>query len=257
MKVNCAALPETLLESELFGHERGAFTGADRQRPGRFEQAQGGTLFLDEVGELSPAVQAKLLRVLQEREFQRVGGTATLRADVRVIAATNRDLEREVAAGRFRDDLFYRLNVFAVHLPPLRERGDDVLLLADHFVREIGGRMGKGEPGLSRDAREVLLQHAWPGNIRELSNAIERALIVSDGGLLTAAQLAIAAPRPRPSVPAAAPDRGGERPSLADWERQMVTDALRSANGNRSRAAAMLGLTRSQLYTRLKRFGLE
>jgi DNA-binding NtrC family response regulator len=144
-----------------------------------------------------------------------------------------------------------------VHLPPLRERGDDVLLLADHFVREIGGRMGKGEPGLSRDAREVLLQHAWPGNIRELSNAIERALIVSDGGLLAATQLAIAAPRPRSSVPAAAPDRGGERPSLADWERQMVTDALRSSNGNRSRAAAMLGLTRSQLYTRLKRFGLE
>jgi transcriptional regulator with GAF, ATPase, and Fis domain len=253
--VNCAALPDALLESELFGHERGAFTGADRQRPGRFEQAQGGTLFLDEVGELSPAVQAKLLRVLQEREFQRVGGTATLRADVRVITATNRDLEREVAAGRFREDLFYRLNVFAVYLPPLRERGDDVLLLADYFVREIGGRMGKGEPGLSRDAREVLLQHAWPGNIRELSNAIERALIISDGGLLTAAQLAISAPRPRASAPSA-PDRGEPRQSLADWERQMVSDALHSAKGNRSRAAAMLGLTRSQLYTRLKRFGL-
>jgi transcriptional regulator with GAF, ATPase, and Fis domain len=254
--VNCAAIPDTLLESELFGHERGAFTGADRQRPGRFEQAQGGTLFLDEVGELSPAVQAKLLRVLQEREFQRVGGATTLRADVRVIAATNRDLGREVAAGRFRDDLFYRLNVFAVHLPPLRERGDDVLLLADAFVREIGGRMGKGEPGLSRDAREVLLQHAWPGNIRELSNAIERALIVSDGGLLTAAQLAIAAPRPRATAPVTE-EPTAERHSLADWERQMVTDALRTAKGNRSRAAAILGLTRSQLYTRLKRFGLE
>jgi Nif-specific regulatory protein len=253
--VNCAALPDTLLESELFGHERGAFTGADRQRPGRFEQAQGGTLFLDEIGELSAAVQAKLLRVLQEREFHRVGGTATLRADVRVIAATNRDLEKEVASGHFRDDLFYRLNVFAVQLPPLRARGDDVLLLADHFVREIGGRMGKGEPGLSRDARDVLLSHSWPGNIRELSNAIERALIVSDGGLLTAAQLAIATPRPRVAeIATAAP---APNQSLADWERQIVTDALRTAKGNKSRAAALLGLTRSQLYTRLKRFDLE
>jgi Nif-specific regulatory protein len=253
--VNCAALPDTLLESELFGHERGAFTGADRQRPGRFEQAQGGTLFLDEIGELSAAVQAKLLRVLQEREFHRVGGTATLRADVRVIAATNRDLEKEVASGRFRDDLFYRLNVFAVHLPPLRARGDDVLLLADHFVRAIGGRMGKGEPGLSRDARDVLLFHSWPGNIRELSNAIERALIVSDGGLLTAAQLAIVTPRPR--APEAATATPAPSQSLADWERQIVTDALRTAKGNKSRAATLLGLTRSQLYTRLKRFDLE
>jgi two-component system response regulator HydG len=253
--VNCAALADTLLESELFGHDKGAFTGADRQRPGRFEQARGGTLFLDEIGELGAAVQAKLLRVLQEREFQRVGGTVTIRADVRLIAASNRDLEREVAAGRFRDDLFYRLDVFSVHLPPLRERGDDVLLLADHFVREIGARMAKGEPGLSRDARDVLLRHGWPGNIRELSNAIERALIVSDGSLLTAAQLGIAvapagAQRARPVEPAPAQ-------SLADWERQIVTDALRTAKGNRSRAAALLGLTRSQLYTRMRRFGLE
>ncbi|HYE89862.1 MAG TPA: sigma 54-interacting transcriptional regulator [Terriglobales bacterium] len=250
--VNCAALTDTLLESELFGHEKGAFTGADRQRPGRFEQAQGGTLFLDEVGELSAAVQAKLLRVLQEREFQRVGGTVTLRADVRLVAATNRNLEHEVASGRFRDDLFYRLNVFAVPLPPLRERGDDVLLLADYFVREIGARMGKGEPGLARDARDVLLRHAWPGNIRELSNAIERALIVSDGGLISAAQLAITAPVARAvSAPAPATSQ-----SLADWEKQMVIDALASARGNKSRAASILGLTRSQLYTRLKRFDL-
>jgi two-component system response regulator HydG len=254
--VNCAALADTLLESELFGHEKGAFTGADRQRPGRFEQARGGTLFLDEIGELSAAVQAKLLRVLQEREFQRVGGTATIRADVRLIAATNRDLEREVAAGRFRDDLFYRLDVFSVHLPPLRERGDDVLLLADHFVREIGARMAKGEPGLSRDAREVLLRHRWPGNIRELSNAIERALIVSDGGLLTAAQLGVASLPPAVER-ARPPEPPSSAQSLADWERQIVTDALRTAKGNRSRAAALLGLTRSQLYTRMKRFGLE
>ena len=259
--VNCAAIPDTLLESELFGHERGAFTGADRQRPGRFERAAGGTLFLDEVGELSHAVQAKLLRVLQEREFERVGGTATLRADARVIAATNRDLRAAVAAGRFREDLFYRLDVFTVHLPALRERGEDVLLLADHFVRALGARMGKGEPGLSRDAREVLLAHAWPGNIRELANAIERALIVreaGDGGLITAADLALA-PAParadagRPA-PASGPPAGG---SLAEWERQMITEALAKARGNKSRAARLLGLTRSQLYTRMKRFGLD
>ena len=155
--LNCAALPETLVESELFGHERGAFTGADRQKPGRFELAAGGTLLLDEIAELSPAVQAKLLRVLQEHEFQRVGGTATLRADVRLLIATNRDLAQAVAAGTFREDLFYRLNVFSVHLPPLRERGDDILLLANHFVRELGTRIGRGEPGLSRDARTLLL----------------------------------------------------------------------------------------------------
>jgi two-component system response regulator HydG len=259
--INCAALPDTLMESELFGHERGAFTGAERQKPGRFELASGGTLFLDEVGELSPGVQAKLLRVLQEREFQRVGGTVTLRADVRLIAATNRELDKEVAGGRFRDDLYYRLNVFAIHLPALRDRGDDVLLLADRFVSDLGARMAKGDVGLSRDAREALLRHHWPGNIRELQNAVERALIVSDGGLLTAAQLGIgqatprgeAAPRTRPiPVTDAAPAR-----PLAEIERQVVHDALRESKGNKSRAAAQLGLTRSQLYTRLKRHGLE
>ncbi len=253
--VNCAALPETLLESELFGHERGAFTGAERQRPGRFELAQGGTLFLDEIAELSPATQAKLLRVLQERRFERVGGTATLVADVRLVTATNRELEREVEAGRFREDLFYRLHVFVVHLPPLRERGEDVLLLADHFVRTLGARMGRGEPGLARDAREALLAHRWPGNIRELQNAIERALIVSEGGLITAAQLGLGGPRggerDRPAALAGSANR-----SLPDWERQIVADALERAGGNRSRAARLLGLTRSQLYTRLKRYGL-
>ncbi len=260
--INCAALPDTLLESELFGHEKGAFTGADRQKPGRFDLAAGGTLFLDEVSELSPAVQAKLLRVLQEREFQRVGGTVTLRADVRLIAATNRDLARAVEDGKFREDLYYRLNVFPIHLPPLRERGDDVLLLADHFVRTLGERMGRGEPGLSRDAREALLAHSWPGNIRELSNAIERALIISDGGLLTAPHLGLtvrAEPLPRPAERgdgARAPQRTEPR-SLPEWEQQIVQGAVEKAKGNKSRAAKLLGLTRSQLYTRLKRFGLD
>jgi transcriptional regulator with GAF, ATPase, and Fis domain len=261
--VNCAALPDTLIESELFGHERGAFTGADKLKRGRFELAAGGTLFLDEVGELTPSVQAKLLRVLQEREYERVGGTATLQADVRLIAATNRDLERAVAEGRFREDLYYRLAVFPIRLPTLRERGDDVIVLGDYFVREIGARLGKGDPGLSREAREVLLTHQWPGNIRELQNAIERALIVSDGGLITAGQLGITVKREvqNETHAAAAPTGTAEPPaghpeSLADLERRTIAAALKRAKGNKSRTAAALGLTRMQLYTRLRRFGL-
>jgi transcriptional regulator with PAS, ATPase and Fis domain len=218
-------------------------------------------LFLDEVAEMTLSVQAKLLRVLQEREFQRVGGTVTLRTDARVIAATNRDLEHAVASGRLREDLFYRLNVFTVHLPPLRERGDDVLLLADHFVRTLGFRMGKGEAGLSRDAREALLAHRWPGNIRELQNAVERALIVSDGGLIATAELGIvkrADPAPRAADGSArSPSSLPPATSLAESERRMVGDALAKARGNKSRAAKALGLTRAQLYTRMKRFGLD
>ncbi len=260
--INCAALPETLLESELFGHERGAFTGADRQKAGRFELAAGGTLFLDEVGELSPAVQAKLLRVVQEREFERVGGRATLRADVRIITATNRDLGRAVGAGQFREDLFYRLNVFTVHLPPLRERGDDVLLLAAHLVRELAPKMGKGNARLSREVRDALLGHAWPGNIRELQNAIERALIMSDGGLITAAQLGITlraagAAREASDGARVQSETSPTADSLFEVEKRMVLDALEKTKGNKSRAAKHLGLTRFQLYTRLKRYGLD
>ncbi len=257
--VNCAALPDTLLESELFGHERGAFTGADRQKPGRFELAAGGTLFLDEIGELSAAVQVKLLRVLQEREYQRVGGTATLKADVRLIAATNRDLMAEMAAGRFRSDLFYRLAVFNVHLPPLRDRGDDVLLVADYFVRTLATRMGKGDVALSRDAREVLQRHPWPGNIRELQNAIERGLITCEGTLVTAAHLAIHSPAERmtlPQHPEPAPPAAGSG-ALEELERKAIIDALERTQGHKSRAAALLGLTRFQLYSRLRRHGIE
>ncbi len=250
--VNCAALPDTLIESELFGHERGAFTGADKLKRGRFELAQGGTLFLDEIGELMSGLQAKLLRVLQEREYERVGGTVTLTADVRLIAATNRDLERAVAEGRFREDLYYRLAVFPVRLPALRERDDDVILLGDHFVSEIGAKLGKGDPGLSRDARKALLSHPWPGNIRELQNAIERALIVSDGGLITAAQLGLTGkPDAETSPPGVVTDE-----SLAALERRTIEAALARARGNKSRAAAALGLTRTQLYTRLRRLGV-
>jgi len=261
--VNCAALPDTLLESELFGHERGAFTGADRQKPGRFELAAGGTLFLDEIGDLSAAVQVKLLRVLQEREFQRVGGTATLKAEVRLLTATNRDLSAEMAAGRFRSDLFYRLSVFNVHLPPLRERGDDVLLLAQHFVRTLGHQMGKGDLTLSRDACELLRRHPWPGNIRELQNAIERSLITSEGTLITAVHLSIlpvpVAP-PAPGPPASSPSATEPTPSvkgsgsLEELERAAILDALQRTHGHKTRAAALLGLSRFQLYTRLKRY---
>ena len=256
--VNCAALPDTLLESELFGHERGAFTGADRQKPGRFELAARGTLFLDEIGELSPAVQVKLLRVLQEREFQRVGGTATLKADVRLIAATNRDLTAEMAAGRFRRDLFYRLSVFNVHLPPLRERGDDVLLLADSLIRGLAAEMGKGDVTLSRDACELLRRHAWPGNIRELQNAIERALITCEGTLVTAAHLGIPLPPEQVTPPRPAEAMRPEAfMALDELERKAIVDALQRTHGHKARAAALLGLTRFQLYSRLKRYHIE
>ena len=183
--LNCAALPESLLESELFGYERGAFTGATQSKPGRLEQAAGGIVFLDEVGEMSRAVQAKFLRVLQEREFQRLGGTRTLRTDARFIAASNRDLRRMVAQGEFRDDLFYRLHVFELHLPPLRERPDDILPLCEVFLEEIGRGLGRPPAGLSRDARPLLVEYPWPGNVRELRNALERASILADGGLIT------------------------------------------------------------------------
>jgi transcriptional regulator with GAF, ATPase, and Fis domain len=262
--INCAALPDTLIESELFGHERGAFTGADKQKPGRFELAAGGTLFLDEVGELAAAVQAKLLRVLQEREFQRVGGTATLKADFRLIVATNRNLTEAMARGQFREDLYYRLSVFPIHLPPLRERGEDVVLLAREFVHRLGERMGKGEPGLSREARELLVTYPWPGNIRELQNAIERALIVSDAELITAAQLGLTRPRlpsgetsvpgvPTPSVVAT---HDAVAATLQEVERHAIADALAKAKGNKTAAAAALGITRMRLYTKLRRLGL-
>src|SRR6266446_6722425 len=262
--INCAALPDALIESELFGHERGAFTGADRQKLGRFELAAGGTLFLDEVGELAAAVQAKLLRVLQEREFQRVGGTATLKADFRLIVATNRNLTDAMARGQFREDLYYRLSVFPIHLPPLRDRGEDVVLLAQEFVRRLGERMGKGEPGLSRDARELLVSYPWPGNIRELQNAIERALIVSDAGLITAAQLGLTRPRlpsgeasqPGVPTPSGVAHQDAAAATLQELERHAITDALAKAKGNKTAAAATLGITRMQLYTKLRRLGL-
>jgi transcriptional regulator with GAF, ATPase, and Fis domain len=262
--INCAALPEQLLESELFGHEKGAFTGAVATKIGRLEQAAGGTLFLDEITEMSPVVQAKLLRVLQEREFQRVGGARTLRADVRVIAATNRDLQAAIARGQFREDLYYRLNVFEIHIPPLRERPEDILPLAEAFLQELGPTMGRPAAGISRDAREWLLSYRWPGNVRELRNAVERAILLCDGGLIAREHLPAAARRVE-----AAGARDGNGPAelstplpaggvdLETVDRGFVEKALQQARGNKSKAARLLGLTRSQLYSRIEKYGLE
>ena len=256
--INCAALPDQLLESELFGHERGAFTGAVSTKPGRIEQADNGVLFLDEVGEMAPTVQAKLLRVLEEREFMRLGSTRVIHADIRVIAATNRDLHAAMQRGEFREDLYYRLGVFEIALPPLRERLDDVLELADAFLAEIGEHVGRPAAGISREAREHLLAYEWPGNVRELRNAIERAVILADGGVIRSEHLPVTAPRPgvlksddTPSGPLPA---GGV--NLEAIERSLVVRALSQARHNKTRAAKLLGLTRAQLYSRIEKYGL-
>jgi len=264
--LNCAALPEQLLEAELFGYERGAFTGATQSKPGQLEQAGGGTLFLDEVGEMALPAQAKFLRVLQEREFQRLGGTRVLKSDARIVAATNRDLPRAIAQGTFREDLFYRLNVFAIRLPPLRDRRDDILLLSEAFLADIARGLGSPPSGIARDARAALLDYHWPGNARELRNILERAAILCEGGLITREHLAIqtgaeageAAVRVEPAaavpVVEAAPATAGD---LRAIERTLIEQALRNARFNKSRAAAALGITRAQLYVRMKRYGLE
>jgi len=261
--LNCAALPEQLLESELFGHEKGAFTGAVANKIGRLEQAAGGTLFLDEIGEMSPLVQAKFLRVLQEREFQRLGGTRVLKADVRVVAATNRDLAAAIARGDFREDLYYRLNVFEIHIPPLRERPEDVPALAEAFLEELGQTMDRPAAGISRDAHEFLLSYPWPGNVRELRNAIERAILLCDGGLITRDHLPAPVARPeaaRAAAPPALLDPAAPLPAggldLEAVERSLVERALRDAKGNKSKAARLLGLSRAQLYSRLEKYSL-
>ncbi len=251
--LNCAALPEALLESELFGYEKGAFTGAVVARPGRVEQAAGGTLFLDEVGEMTPAVQAKFLRVLQEREFQRLGGTRVQKANVRVIAATNRDLHAALGRGEFREDLYYRLHVFAICLPPLRERPEDIPALVEHFITALGPAvLGRPAAGISREAHERLLAQSWPGNVRELRNAVERALILSDGEMIMPEHLPA-----QPETPPEAEAAPRENLDLETTERELVERALRHAGQNKAKAARLLGLTRTKLYTRMQRFGLS
>jgi transcriptional regulator with GAF, ATPase, and Fis domain len=266
--INCAALPEQLLESELFGYEKGAFTGAAATKIGRIEQAAGGTLFLDEIAEMSPLVQAKFLRVLQEREFQRLGGTKTLKADVRVIAATNRNLGAAITRGDFREDLYYRLNVFEIRIPALRERPEDILPLAEAFLEELGAAMGRPAAGISRDGREWLLEYPWPGNVRELRNAIERAILFCDGGLITRQHLPQHLPQRLPEASASAPLRAAASlesvtpliPGAVDLEamdRGYIEKALSQARGNKSKAARLLGLSRAQLYTRLEKYNIR
>jgi transcriptional regulator with PAS, ATPase and Fis domain len=246
--INCAAIPETLLESELFGFERGAFTGAYQAKPGQIEVAAGGVLFLDEVSEMTPAAQAKVLRVLEEREFRRLGATRVIRANVRVIAATNRDLDQAVTRGHFRVDLYYRLNVFDIRIPPLRERPEDIVMLAQLFLRQIARSTGRARAELTPAAREILLRHEWPGNVRELHNALERATIVCADGLIRAEDLSIAA-RPKPILV--------DSVDLNGIERQAIERVMRDVGGNKSRAARQLGISRTQLYMRLRKHGLE
>jgi two-component system NtrC family response regulator/two-component system response regulator HydG len=255
VKVACAALSETLLESELFGHERGSFTGAVGRKEGRFELADGGTLFLDEIGEITPTVQVKLLRALQTREFERVGGTQSIKVDVRVVAATNRDLAAEVKAGRFREDLYYRLNVVAVTLPPLRRRRGDIPALAAHFIEKYGVAYGKDIKGLTPGTLNALLAHDWPGNVRELENAIERAVVLCKGSELTADDLPATLRGPRP----AQRDAAGLIPgaTLAEIEREAILRTLELLGGSTSRAAEMLGISVRKIQYRLKEYAGE
>jgi transcriptional regulator with GAF, ATPase, and Fis domain len=246
--LNCAALPEQLLESELFGYERGAFTGAQQSKPGQIELAAGGVLFLDEVSEMTPSAQAKFLRVLQEREFQRLGGTRLLKANVRVVAATNRELRKAVERGDFREDLYYRLQVFDIRIAPLRERPADILPLTESFLQEIGKSFGRPPAGLTRDARETLVLHDWPGNVRELRNALERAAILCEGGLIRAQHLSLhRSTRPLGLVTT----------DLNTVERDTIVQVMRDCRWNKSRAAKRLGLSRTQLYVRLRKYDLE
>ncbi len=258
VKVNCAALQENLLESELFGHEKGAFTSADKQRIGRFEQADGGTLFLDEVGDMSPSTQAKILRVLQEHEFERLGGTRTLRVDVRIITASNRNLATMVKEGRFREDLYYRLNVVSVEMPPLRDRKDDIPALAEFFVKRFSSELKKRVDSIDPDALKVMMRHHWPGNIRELENVIERAVLLTDGNAVTLNDLQIGEQTSTHS---------GERSSvvripptgipLEEIERQAVTEALKMSNWIQKDAADLLGISPRVMNYKIKILNIE
>jgi DNA-binding NtrC family response regulator len=259
VKVNCAALQENLLESELFGHEKGAFTGADKQRVGRFEQADGGTLFLDEVGDMSANTQAKILRVLQEHEFERLGGTRSLRVDVRVITATNRNLPQMVTQGLFREDLYYRLNVVSIDMPPLRDRKDDIQALAMFFLRRFSGELKKRIDGLSPDAHKLLMRYNWPGNIRELENAIERAVLLTEGPHLTSADLRLGELTTTQS-------NGESNPvvkipptgiALEEIERQALIEALKMSNWVQKDAAELLAISPRVMNYKIKTLGID
>ena len=255
--VNCAALTENLLESELFGHEKGAFTGADRRREGRFMQANKGTIFLDEIGEMSSVMQAKLLRVIQDREIQRVGSDFTLKVDVRILAATNRDLQEDVSAGKFREDLYYRLNVVTLRVPPLRERVEDVPLLAQHFLETYARKNKKRIKGFTPLAMDMFLKYDWPGNVRELENAVERAVILGLGDYITEKELPLrlAKAYPHGEEIDITPAVCKEPRSLEEAEREAVLTALKASGGNKSETARLLGITRKTLHKKLQKYG--
>ena len=254
VRVNCAALPETLVESELFGHEKGAFTGALNARQGRFELAHGGTIFLDEIGDFSPATQVKLLRVLQEREFERVGGSQSIKVDVRVVAATNRNLEEMIAEGKFRQDLYYRLNVFSIHLPALRERKTDILLLADYFVEKYSKQHHKSVKRISTPAIDMLMAYHWPGNVRELENCIERSVLVSEDEVIHGYHLP---PSLQTAEASGTVTSGPLQATLDNVEREMIVEALKTHRGNMAKAARALGITERLMGLRVKKHGVD
>ena len=254
VKVNCAALPESLIESELFGHEKGAFTGAVARKRGRFELAEGGTLFLDEIGDLSPAMQVKLLRALQEREFERVGGTETIKVNVRLITATNVDLEQAVSDGRFRSDLYYRLNVFSIYLPPLRERKTDILLLADHFLEKYGRQNGKRIKRISTPAIDMLMSYHWPGNVRELENLVERATLVCEGNVIHGYHLP---PTLQTAEGSGTVTKMSLDQAVSAFEKDLIQDALKTTRGNRARAARLLDTTERILGYKVKKYEID
>jgi Nif-specific regulatory protein len=254
VKVNCAALPESLIEAELFGHEKGAFTGAIARKRGRFELAEGGTLFLDEIGDLSPAMQVKLLRVLQEREFERVGGTETIKVNVRMIAATNVELEQAVQDGRFRSDLYYRLNVFSIYIPPLRDRKTDVLLLADHFLEKYSRQGGKSIKRISTPAIDMLMSYHWPGNVRELENVIERATLVCDGNVIHGFHMP---PTLQTAEGSGTVTKVSLDQAVGSFEKELILDALKTVRGNRARAARMLDTTERILGYKVKKYEID
>jgi two-component system, NtrC family, response regulator AtoC len=259
IEVNCTALPGTLMEAELFGHERGAFTDAKESRMGLFEAAEGGFLFLDEVGDVELSLQGKLLKAVEERTVRRVGGIRDRKIDVRILAATNRDLERESQRERFRRDLYFRLAVILLRLPPLRERGEDVLTLAQHFLRRFSAKYGKPVERLDPRARDLLLAYPWPGNVRELSHVIERAVLWSKGAILDVEHLALEVP-PEPVEPSGDGALSASRPAgmeLEQWERSLIEQALRESDGNQTRAAQRLGISRDTLRYRLKKYGIQ
>jgi two-component system, NtrC family, response regulator HydG len=256
VKINCAAITETLLESELFGHEKGAFTGADKRKEGKFRQAEGGTLFLDEVSEMSPAMQVKLLRVLQEREITRVGGDEVIKVDVRVIAATNKDLMREIEERRFRDDLYYRLNVVTLNVPPLRERREDIPLIARHFLTLFAKKNHKSIKGFTPQAMDRLLKHNWPGNVRELMNAIERGVVLSRSEYLGEEEFTLVLRAEPQTIETSDQQNGAAEPSLESVEKETILKALETAGGNKSEAARRLGITRRTLHLKLKKYGM-